>query len=114
MTYLTSILDTIKKMLGLAADYDAFDTDVIVGINSALMILNQLGVGPENAYAITGRDSTWEDFLGDSETDVESVKMFVYLTTRSTFDPPASSSVANAMEEMRKELEWRLAVKVYE
>ena len=40
-----SILNTIKKMLGLDANYTTFDTDIIVHINSALMTLTQLGVG---------------------------------------------------------------------
>ena len=42
-----SILRTIKKMIGGVEDDDftGFDTDLIVHINSALRILNQLGVG---------------------------------------------------------------------
>ena len=38
-----SILRTIKKMLGLDLDYEAFDVDIITHINTALMTLQQLG-----------------------------------------------------------------------
>ena len=107
-----SILDSIKKMLGLADDYDAFDIDVLIGINSALMSLQQLGVGPEEGYVVTGRNETWADFLGSDRTDLESVKMYTYVSTRLVFDPPASSSIASALENTRKELEWRLNVQV--
>ena len=41
-----SILTSIKKMLGIDEEYTHFDADVIMDINSVLMILTQLGVGP--------------------------------------------------------------------
>jgi hypothetical protein len=107
-----SILDSIKKMLGLADDYDAFDIDILIGINSALMTLNQCGIGPTDGYVVTGRNNTWSDFLGSDRIDLEAVKMYVYVSTRMLFDPPASSSVASALENTKKELEWRLNVQV--
>ena len=39
-----SILVSIKKLLGIAEDYNYFDQDIIMHINAALMILTQLGV----------------------------------------------------------------------
>ena len=47
-----SILTSVKKLLGLAEGYTAFDADLIMHINSVLMILNQMGVGPEKTFAI--------------------------------------------------------------
>ena len=41
-----SILDSIKKILGMPPEYDAFDTDLVIHINSVFGILAQLGVGP--------------------------------------------------------------------
>ena len=107
-----SILDSIKKMLGLDADYDAFDIDILIGINSALMTLNQHGIGPTEGFIVVGRNETWTDFLGSNRTDLESIKMYVYISTKLLFDPPTSSSVASAMEETKKELGWRLNVQV--
>lgn len=102
-----SILVTIKKMLGIEADYDAFDTDIIVHINTAIMILRQLGVGIQDGFVITGESESWEDLLGDSGL-YESVKTYIYLRVKSVFDPSTSSAASEAAKEMIKELEWRL------
>ena len=59
-----SILNTIKKMLGMDAEYTAFDTDIIVHINSCFMKLNQLGIGPVTPFIITGKYATWISFFG--------------------------------------------------
>ena len=54
-----SILDTIKKLLGIPTTDLAFDEDVKVHINSAFMVLHQLGVGPELApYSIEDNTPT--------------------------------------------------------
>lgn len=106
-----SILTTIKLMLGIAADYKHFDNVIAVHINSVLMTLNQLGVGPEKSKFITNEMDTWEKVLGDIE-DVEAVKTYVYLKVRMVFDPPTSSAVMEAMKEQIRELEWRLNVQV--
>ena len=42
-----SILTSVKKLLGLTEEYTAFDADLIMHINSVLMILRQMGVGPQ-------------------------------------------------------------------
>lgn len=102
-----SILVTIKKMLGIDADYDAFDTDIIVHINTAIMILRQLGVGIQAGFAITGELEEWSDLLEDSAL-YESVKTYIYLRVKSVFDPSTSSAASEAAKEMIKELEWRL------
>lgn len=102
-----SILMTIKKMLGLDADYTAFDVDIIVFINSALMVLNQLGVG--EPIRVTGVDETWASFMGDQK-DLSSVKDLVYLRVRRVFDPPSSSSVLSEISSQIDELQWRLNV----
>ena len=38
MIYLDSVLTTTKKLLGIDADDDSFDSDICVGINSAIII----------------------------------------------------------------------------
>ena len=106
-----SILISIKKLLGIEPEYTHFDPDIIIHINSALMALQQLGVGPETSFFITSKDDTWESFLGN-RTDIESVKLFVYLKARTIFDPPSNSFVLDAFERQIRELEWRLNVQV--
>lgn len=107
---MSSILNDIKKLLGLDADYDAFDQDIILLINGTLMVLNQLGVGV-SGFSIQGAFETWDDFI-PGHTDLEAVKTYIFLKVKQSFDPPASSTVLKAYEDMCKELEWRLNVQV--
>lgn len=104
-----SILTTIKKLLGIEADYTHFDNDIIVHINSVLMTLNQLGVGPESPASITSELDTWDKTLGDIK-NLEAVKTYIYLKVKMIFDPPTSSFVVDAMNKQASELEWRLNV----
>jgi hypothetical protein len=106
-----SIFKTIKGLLGPDADYNEFDQDIIVFINSAIATLTQLGIGPDSGFRITGENETWQDFLGDA-TDLDSVKSYIYMKVRIAFDPPTSSFVMSAYEEACKEYEWRLNVAV--
>lgn len=106
-----SIFKSIKALLGPDADYDVFDRDILIFINSTLSTLTQLGIGPKEGFRITGESETWHDLLGDYK-DLESVKTYIYMKVRMAFDPPSNSAVMNAYEEMCKEFEWRLNVAV--
>jgi len=106
---MNSILDTIKKMLNIDTGLYAFDTEIIVHINSALMTLNQLGVGPDACYSITGSNETWSDFLGVSP-DFEAVKSYIYLKVKMVFDPPPSSYALDALKRQADDYEWRLNI----
>lgn len=104
-----SILTSIKKLLGIAEDYEQFDTDIIIHINSVFSILTQIGVGSETGFSICDKTATWSNFISDN-TKIEMVKTYVYLKVKLLFDPPLNSSVTNSMEKMIAELEWRLNV----
>lgn len=104
-----SILDSIKKLVGLDKDYDVFDTDIVMHINSAFFTLNQLGVGPPGGYSVTSDVETWDAFIGN-DTRLNAVKSYVYLRVRLLFDPPANSFGISAMEKQVLEYEWRLNV----
>lgn len=104
-----SILTSIKKLLGITEDYEHFDADIIMHINSVFMILNQLGVGPEKGFSISDETATWNDYLPDA-TNLEAVKSYIHLKVKLLFDPPLSSSVMESMQHMISELEWRLNV----
>lgn len=106
-----SILITIKKKLGLGKDYIAFDTDVITNINTSLMRLGQLGIGPAVGFRITGPDETWSNFIGD-RIDLEGIKDFIYMKARIVFDPPSSAAALQALKDEIKELEFCLNVQV--
>lgn len=107
-----SILTSIKKLLGITEEYTHFDNDLIMHINSVLMILSQLGVGPSEGYSISSSAQTWTDFLGDDLKKLQSVKSYVALKVRLMFDPPTSSSVMEAINNQIREFEWRLNVAV--
>lgn len=104
-----SILTSIKKLLGIEEDYTHFDPDIIMHINSVFMILNQLGVGPPEGFRIEDDIATWSDYT-DNNLLYESVKTYIHLKVRLLFDPPASSSLIEAMNRQISELEWRLNV----
>jgi hypothetical protein len=106
-----SILKSTKKILGLADDYTVFDLDIITHINSAFSTLTQLGVGPAAGFAIEDETAEWAAF-GDFVTDTQlnSVKTYVYLKVREIFDPPQTSYLSAAMRKQIEELEYRLTV----
>lgn len=104
-----SILTSIKKLLGITEEYDQFDPDIIMHINSVFMILTQLGVGPSEGFSIEDDTAVWTDFIQDAKK-LESVKTYIYLKVKLAFDPPLSSAVIESMNRLINELEWRLNV----
>lgn len=108
---MSSILNDVKKVLGLDAGYTAFDVDVMMHINSVFSTLNQLGLGQDEGFMIEDATADWSEFLG-ADIRLNAVKTYVYLRVRLLFDPPTSSYALAAMNEQAKELEWRLNVQV--
>lgn len=102
-----SILTSIKKMLGITEEYEHFDADLVMHINSVFMILTQLGVGPDKGFSISGKDEVWSDFLAE-EKELELVKSYMYLKVKLLFDPPLSSAVIEVINRQINEFEWRL------
>lgn len=107
-----SILNDVKKVLGIPEELTAFDPDIILHINSTFMVLHQLGVGAPEVFSISGSEETWSSFLSNARTvnDLNAVKTYIYLKLRILFDPPSSSYVLSALESQVSELEWRLNV----
>ena len=103
-----SILTSVKKDLGIAEEYEHFDSDIIRHINSVFMILRQIGVGPSKPFTITDKYDLWSDFL--ESDDMEAVKSYVYLKVRIIFDPPSSSGALESMNRLISEYEFRLNV----
>lgn len=107
-----SILNSIKEMLGPDSSYNVFDNEIAIHINSAIATLTQLGVGPNEGFAITGSTETWSDFIGSGSHPLNMVKTYIYMKVKIAFDPPANGSVLSAYQESCKEYEWRLNVAV--
>lgn len=106
-----SILISIKKLLGIAEDYTAFDDDIIIHINSVFSILTQLGVGPENGFSIIDEREVWSDYSDDLNT-IQMIKSYIYLKVKKLFDPPQSGILTNSNDALIQELEWRINVAV--
>lgn len=104
-----SVLLSVKKMIGIPKDYDAFDTDIILNINTVFDGLNQMGVGPEEGFSISDDSTEWSEFL-TFDRNSEMVKTYMYLKVRMLFDPPTNTSLANVYQEQLKEYEWRLLI----
>ena len=102
-----SILEDTKQALGIASDYTPFDQELILHINSAIMMVEQLGLPP--FYLYTGKE-TWSDYLGASEFSFEAVKSLIFLRVRLIFDPPQNSFVTTAIEKQIEEYNWRIVM----
>lgn len=109
-----SILITVKKLIGLAEEDTSFDEDLLIHINSVVLVLTQLGICVSSSFDLQDASSTWEDLLG-SDCDPEvfrSVKSYITLKVRKIFDPPQNGTVMQAIDAAINELEWRLNVQV--
>lgn len=107
-----SILTSIKKLLGIAEEYEHFDVDIVMHINSAFSVLTQLGVGPEDGFRIENASTEWSEFLYD-DFRLEFVKTYVYLKVKLAFDSTSlTSGVIDSINRQISELEWRINVTV--
>ena len=110
-----SILTSIKKLLGMTADYTHFDADIIMNINAEFMSLKQLGIGPADGFMIEDATATWDEYIDveenpDKLTLLSAVKSYIHLKVKLTFDPPQNASVTESIKQRISELEWRLNV----
>ena len=88
-----SILMTIKKLLGIDGDYEHFDQDIIIHINSVFTDLTLMDVGPSKGFTIEDDTSVWTDFVSDTLL-LEAVKSYMYLRVKLLFDIGSLSSAA--------------------
>lgn len=104
-----SILTSVKKMLGITEEYEHFDADLLMHINSVFSILHQLGVGPADGFMIEDKSSLWSDFISD-ESKYTLAKSYMFLKVKLLFDPPLSSAVLECYKTQISEYEWRLII----
>lgn len=103
-----SILNSIKKLLGIHPDYTVFDDDIIMHINTVFMTLNQIGIGPSEGFSISTGLEEWEEYC--SRKNENAVRSYVYLKVKLMFDPPTSSVLLDSIKTTIAELEWRLCL----
>jgi hypothetical protein len=105
-----SILDDVKKQIGIYITNTDFDEALIMAINSVLFNMYQMGIVVPN-YSISDSTTTWSSVLVNPENlAMDTLKTWVGLKVKMIFDPPTSSILAEAIRENLKEMEWRLYI----
>lgn len=102
------ILKDVKQVLGVDVEDRSFDVDIMMHINSSLMILRQTGVLQTNSRIVDDA-TTWDELFPPAK-GLWAVQSYIYLRCRILFDPPSNSFVQTAIEKQLTELEWRLNV----
>jgi hypothetical protein len=133
MSLETSILTSIKKLLGLSETVTNFDGDILIHINTVIANLNQMGIGPVDGMIIEDSSVTWDQFFTNDSHDIpvieeaedgsyeetsetiikdkklqQQVKSYIFLKVKLLFDPPSNGNLLKAMKENAEELEVRL------
>lgn len=103
-----SILISVKKLLGLEEENEAFDLEIMLYINGAITILTQIGVGPSTGYIVTSKEDTYSDWLGDT-TLYQVIPLYLFWKTRLSFDSPTNASVIKEYKDSIREAECRLS-----
>ncbi|HEY2455601.1 MAG TPA: hypothetical protein VGI71_23900 [Scandinavium sp.] len=108
-TNASSILDSVKKVLGFDAEYTAFDVDIIMHINSAFGSLLQIGVGNPSGFTINDDATLWSDYVTSLQY-LGMVQQYIYMNVRLAFDPPATSYAIAAIKDQIEELSCRINI----
>lgn len=105
----SSVLSSVKKLIGISEDDKSFDLDIMLNINAASSTLYQLGV-IQKPFTVTSKEDTYEDLIPDGTEDVvNQIKMYFVYKTRLGFDSSTLSSIVIEMiKEQIKEAEFRL------
>lgn len=102
-----SILNTVKKAIGIFPSDDSFDDQLIMYINSSFAVIHQLGVGPKKNYVIEDVNNKWDEYMEPSYAR-NLVQNLLAKEVQKKFDPPTSSAVSTALDEEINELVYRL------
>ena len=104
-----SILKSIRNAVGLDAEDDSFDGELLMHINGGIMTLNQNGIG--RPVIVMDDSSTWDELKNPSQDYANemfvAVKSYIFVKTKILFDPPPPSTI-KYMSEAVDEYLWRL------
>lgn len=102
-----NILESIKDLLGINKEDEAFNNDILVNINASFSTLYQLGVGSEDHYVVITGEETWDEVFSEKDL-IDLIKLYTYMKVRIVFDPPTNSSILQSFNEQMKETEYRI------
>lgn len=100
-----SILESIRRGCQIDQDSDDFDEDLMPIANAVFAKLERLHAGP--AFMLAGPEALWSGYISDTVL-LGFVKQYMLKKVRLSFDPPSSSSVADAFKKEVDELEWNI------
>lgn len=104
-----NILQSIKKLIGIAEEHTSFNEDILVYINTALSTIKQAGNITSEEITEISSETTWSNI--NLKQDIKSnLKTYLYLKVKLLFDPPASSTISAVIEKQISELEWRINI----
>ena len=107
-----SILNYVKKRIGIPKECDDFDPDIIGAVNLGFSTLVQLGAGPKTGFWIEDENAEWSDYLDESDPQQKLllgfIKEYLYIKARLSVDIPTSSILVEVLERNYKELEVRI------
>ena len=101
-----NILQNVKHLLGIPEEYNVFDNDILIHINSVIDVLYQLGYGDGTFYLLDGSE-TWDQYI-ENASHLNIVKTLVYLRVKMLFDPPTSSAAMQSFQNIINEFEFRV------
>ena len=109
----SSILNSVKKLLGVLPEMKEFDSDILMHINSAVSILSQIGVEPLEGFVVLSEGDTYKDYLGYKADKLgPHVSLYLAYQTKLGWDTPQSSIVTEVLKEKIRELETRISYMV--
>lgn len=105
-----SILNSVKKYVGIDKSMTAFDEDILMNVNAVFSTLYQLGVDSAKGIMIQGADEKWSEIFGEDPDITNLIRQYTFLKVRVIFDPPTNSFVLDALKKQADELEWRINI----
>lgn len=106
----TSILDDVKQSIGIVPEYEAFDPQLIICINSVFSTLHQLGSGPEGGFSIEDASTVWGDYVKSDRLNF--IRSYMIMKVHVMFDPPTSSIALETLNKQIAEYEWRITSEI--
>ena len=100
------ILEDVKSSLGVDVNNLGFDSELLMYVNSVRATLVQLGVSDLELDTVTV-DTEWPVF--DSLVLQDTVKHYIVLRVKESFDPIANQAIAETMSSQATILEGRIA-----
>jgi hypothetical protein len=104
-----SILDCVKKWNGFEPEYEVFDTELLMNINTVIGSLLQLGVLSDTELVVGDNTVTWAS-ISDRPNVLNLVKTYVAMSVKMMFDPPQTSFGIDAIRKQLDQLEFRINV----